>query len=84
MNWFDIILIVVLLLSTVIGIWRGFISMVMPLIGIIIGIVLAGLFAPTVGGWLSIENGQHAEWAGYAIIVVGTLIVFIILSVILT
>jgi membrane protein required for colicin V production len=84
MNWFDIVLIAVLILSTVVGIWRGFINMVLPLIGIIIGIVLAGLYAPTVGGWLPIDDAEHAIWAGYAIIMVGTLIVSIILAVILT
>lgn len=84
MNWFDIILIAVLVLFTVIGIWRGFISMIMPLIGIIVGVVLAGLYATTVGGWLSIDNAEHAKWAGYAIILVAALIVSIILAVILT
>jgi membrane protein required for colicin V production len=83
-NWFDIVLIAVLILSTVVGIWRGFINMVLPLIGIIIGVILAGLYAPTVGGWLSIDNAEHSAWAGYAIIMVGTLIVSIILAVILT
>lgn len=84
MNWFDIILIAVLALFTVIGIWRGFISMIMPLIGIIVGVILAGLYASAVGGWLPIDDPEHAEWAGYAIILVATLIVFIILAVILT
>ncbi len=84
MNWFDIVLIAVLILCTVVGIWRGFIDMVLPLIGIIIGIVLAGLYAPTVGGWLPIGDVEHAAWAGYAIIMVGTLILSIILAVILT
>ena len=84
MNWFDIVLIAVLLLSTVIGIWRGFISMILPLIGIIVGVILAGLYAPTVGEWLPIDNPEHAAWAGYAIIMAGTLIVSIILAVILT
>jgi membrane protein required for colicin V production len=60
MNWFDIVLIAVLILSTVVGIWRGFINMVLPLIGIIIGIILAGLYAPTVGGWLPIDDTEHA------------------------
>jgi len=83
-NWFDIVLIAVLILSTVVGIWRGFINIVLPLIGIIIGVILAGLYAPTMGGWLSIDNAEHAAWAGYAIIMVGTLIISIILAVILT
>ena len=84
MNWFDIVLIAVLILSTVVGIWRGFINMVLPLIGIIIGVILAGLYATTVGGWLPIDNAEHAKWTGYVIIVVGTLIVSILLAVILT
>lgn len=84
MNWFDIILIAVLALSTVIGIWRGFISMIMPLIGIIVGVILAGMYASTVGGWLPIDDLEHAKWAGYAIILAATLIVSIILAVILT
>ena len=84
MNWFDIVLIAVLILSTVVGIWRGFINMVLPLIGIIIGIILAGLYAPTVGSWLHIDNAEHAAWAGYAIIMVSILIISIILAVILT
>jgi membrane protein required for colicin V production len=84
MNWFDIVLIAVLILSTVVGIWRGFINMILPLIGIIVGIILAGLYAPTVGEWLPIDNSEYAAWAGYAIIMVGTLIVSIILAVILT
>lgn len=83
MNWFDIILIAVLALSTVIGIWRGFISMILPLIGIIVGIVLAGLYAPTVGGWLPIDNQEYARWTGYVLIVVCTMIVSIILAAIL-
>lgn len=84
MNWFDVVLIAVLLLFIVVGIWRGFISMVLPLIGIIIGIVLAGLYAPTVGGWLPMDNDGDAKWAGYAIIMTSVLIVSIILAVILT
>jgi len=84
MNWFDIVLIAALLLSTVTGIWRGFINMALPLIGIIIGVILAGLYAPTVGGWFPIDNVEYATWVGYAIILVGTLIVSIILAVILT
>ena len=42
MNWFDIVLIVVLALLTFLGLRRGFISMVLPLVGLIIGVILAG------------------------------------------
>jgi membrane protein required for colicin V production len=80
MNWFDIVLIVVLALSTLMGLWRGLISMVFPFIGLIIGVVLAGHYCGTVGGWLPIENTEYAGWAGYAIIIVGILIVTVILA----
>ncbi len=83
MNWLDIVLIVVLALTTLLGLWRGIISMLLPLVGIIIGVILAGQHYGTVGGWLPIDNAQHAGWAGYAIIVGGVLIVAVILAIIL-
>jgi len=57
--------------------------MVLPLAGIIIGVVLAGQHYGTVGGWLPIDNPEYANWAGYAIIIGGVFIVSIILSIIL-
>jgi membrane protein required for colicin V production len=80
MNWFDIILIIALALTTLLGIWRGLISMVLPLIGLIIGIIVAGQHYGTVGGWLPIDNPEHAKWAAYAIIILVFLIVFGILA----
>ena len=83
MNWVDIILIVVLLLATFIGLWRGIIAIVLPLVGLIVGVFLAGQYYGTVGGWLPIDNPEYAKWAAYAIIIVGTFIVAIILAYIL-
>jgi len=82
-NWFDIVLIVVLVLTTFMGLRRGLISMVLPLAGLVIGIVLAGHYCGAVGGWLPIDNPKYAGWAGYAIIVVAVLIVSVILAVVL-
>jgi len=83
MNWFDAVLIVVLILSTLLGLWRGLISMLLPLIGLILGIFVAGKYYGTVGGWLPIANEEHAKWAAYAIIVIAFLIIFGILAIIL-
>ncbi len=83
MNWLDIVLMVVLALATFLGVWRGIISMVLPLAGIIIGVFLAGQHYGTVGGWLPIDNPEYAKWAAYAIIIVAVLIVAVILAVIL-
>ena len=80
MNWLDIVLIAVLALATFLGFRRGIISMVLPIVGLIIGVVLAGHYYGTVGGWLPIDNQQHAGWAGYAIIIVVVLIVSVILA----
>ena len=83
MNWFDIALIAALALSTLAGIWQGFLMMVLPVIGIIVGTVLAGYYSASLGNLLSIDNPQHAQWAGYLIILFGTLILAIILSTLL-
>jgi len=82
MDWLDIVLIVVLALATFIGLRRGVISMVFPLVGLIIGVVLAGRYHDVVGGWF-IDNPEYVGWAGYAIIMVVVLIVSIILAVVL-
>jgi len=84
MNWLDIVLIVVLALATLMGVWRGIISMVIPLAGIIVGIVLAGHFYGTVGGWLPIGNPEYAKWVAYAIIIAFVFIVAVILTIIVT
>ncbi len=83
MNWFDIILIAVLALSTLAGIWQGFLMMVLPVIGIIVGTVLAGYYSASLGKLLSIDNQQHAQWAGYIIIVFGMLVLAVVLSIVL-
>ncbi|OGO00522.1 MAG: hypothetical protein A2Y59_01625 [Chloroflexi bacterium RBG_13_52_14] len=80
MNWFDAVLIVVLILSTLMGVWRGLIGMIFPLIGLILGIFVAGKYYEALGGWLPIDNPEHAAWAAYAIIVIAFLIIFGILA----
>jgi len=80
MNWLDIVLLAVLALVTFLGFRRGIIAMVFPIVGLIIGVVLAGHYYGTVGGWLPIDNQEHAGWAGYTIIIVVSLIVSVILA----
>jgi len=83
MNWLDIVLIVILALTTFVGFRRGVVSMAPPLAGLIIGIILAGQYHDAVGGLLPIDNPEHAGWAGYGIIVVAVLIVSFILAAVL-
>ncbi|MDY6906692.1 MAG: CvpA family protein [Chloroflexota bacterium] len=83
MHWLDILIIVFLVLSTLLGVWRGMISTILPLAGLIGGIVLAGRYYNVVGGWLPIDNPEYAKWTAFAIIVVVVLIVAIILALLL-
>jgi len=83
MNWLDIVLIVFLVLTTFIGLRQGIISLALLVVGLIVGIILAGQHYDTVGEWLPIGNPEYAKWAAYAIIILGTLIVAVILGIIL-
>jgi membrane protein required for colicin V production len=40
-NWFDILLLVIIAISIIIGAWRGFIRQIIGLIAVIVGLVLA-------------------------------------------
>ncbi len=80
MNWLDIFLLAFLAVVTFIGLWRGVIAIAFPLIGLIIGVVLAGQLCDTVGGWLPISNPDHARWAAYTIIIVVVLILAFVLA----
>ncbi len=83
MNWLDIVLLVVLVLTAFLGLWKGIISMVIPIAGIVVGVILAGKYYSTVGGWLPISDPEHAKWAAYAIIIAIALILAVILAYVL-
>ncbi|GMW04979.1 MAG: hypothetical protein AMXMBFR85_09600 [Dehalococcoides mccartyi] len=61
MNWLDIVLLIVLGIQTVSGFFTGLIRNFLHLVGLIIGIILAGRFYPTVAEWLSFISSP--EWA---------------------
>lgn len=59
MHWLDIILLVLLVIPTFVGLRKGLIKAVLSLVGLIIGVVLAGhLYKPVSGmfGFISNEN----------------------------
>jgi len=62
MHWLDIILLVLLFIPTFIGLRRGLIKTVLSLVGLIIGVVLAGNFYKPVSnifGFISNESVAH-------------------------
>lgn len=75
MNWLDIVIIVIILLFGMMGLWKGAISAVFSIVGLVGGIALAGRYYQTLA---SIVSPSGAIWLGiaaYVIILVATLIV---------
>ena len=82
MNWIDIVVIVFLAISTITGLRKGLIKTIIPLVGIIIAVVLAGRFYGSVADWLStwLHSPSQANIAGFAIIFVAVVIASLIIA----
>ena len=85
MNWLDAVIIVVLVISILSGLRSGLIKILFGLVGIVVGVVLAGHFADSLASKMTfINNPEWAKMAAFAIILVATMLVFAILAVILS
>jgi uncharacterized membrane protein required for colicin V production len=64
MNWLDIAIIIIVLIPTYIGFRRGLIGTVIPLLGIILAIVFAGIFYDSVQAYSMIlyPGGYPDGW----------------------
>jgi membrane protein required for colicin V production len=82
MNWLDIVIIIFLAFTTITGLSRGLVKTVIPLLGIILGIVLAGHFYGSVANWLShwSHSPSQAKIVGFAIILFLVVIVSLIIA----
>jgi len=81
MNWLDIVLIVGLVASVLMGFFSGLIRILFMLAGVILGIFLAGLWADGLAGKLTfISDPGTAHVAAFVIILLATIIVFMILE----
>jgi membrane protein required for colicin V production len=58
MNWLDIVIIIILIIPMYMGFRRGLIGTLLPLVGIILGIIIAGLYYDSMANWLS--NWLHS------------------------
>ena len=84
MSWLDILIVIGLIISVFSGFRTGLIKAVLTLVGLIVGVVLAGQFYGTLAGWLGfISNPQVAQVVAFIIIVVAVLIVAAILAAVL-
>ena len=75
MNWLDIVIIVVAVLSGIWGLRQGIIKTVFGIAGLIGGIVLAGRYYDELAALLSSSGATWVNIAAYAIILIATLIV---------
>jgi len=82
MNWLDIVIIIFLAITTITGLSRGLVKTIIPLVGIILGVVLAGHFYGSVADWLShwFHSPSQANIAGFAIIFIVVVIVSLIIA----
>jgi membrane protein required for colicin V production len=82
LNWVDLALGFVLVLSVVIGLWRGLVYELLSLIGWVVAFVVAQLYGPVVSVWLPLgASGSTARLAfAYGVTFVATLIVWTLLA----
>ena len=82
MNWLDMLIVAILAITMLMGFWRGLISTIFPLVGIILGIVLAGRFYNSLADWLFswLGSAGQAKIAGFAIIFIVVLIASMVLA----
>jgi len=81
MNWLDLIIIVLLAISTLMGLRTGIIKTVLSLAGVIVGVILAGRFYLVLSEQLTfIPQENVARIAAFAIILIGIMLVAGILA----
>lgn len=85
MYWIDILILIIILATMLIGVWRGFVQEVLSLLSWVAAFVIARLFAPDVANWLegSIESDAVILLLSWVIPFLTTLIVFHFLKLLL-
>jgi membrane protein required for colicin V production len=85
MNWLDIVIIIFLILSVVGGLMTGFIKSIFGLVGLILGVVLAGRYYVALADHLGfISNENAARVLAFIIILAAVGIVAALLGIIFT
>jgi len=81
MNWLDIVILLVLIISIVIGLKIGIIKIFFVIVGGIIGVFLAGRFSDSLADKLAfISNPDIAGMVSFAIILIAVLVIAAILA----
>ena len=81
MNWLDIVIIIVVGIATVIGLRKGIIRMVLTVVGLVVGIFVAGRYYTPFSEYLTfISSPGWAKVAAFAIIFIGIMVAAALLS----
>ena len=80
MNWLDFVIIIILAVSVFSGVKSGIIKLAFMVVGVIVGVVLAGHYSDSLGAVLPISNKGTAGAVAFAIILVAVLIVAAIMA----
>jgi membrane protein required for colicin V production len=80
MNWLDIVIIIILAGGVFTGVKAGIIKLAFMVVGVIVGVVLAGNFSDSLGAVLPISNKGAANALAFVIILVAVLVIAAILA----
>lgn len=75
MNWLDIVIIVVIAITTLIGLRTGIITAALSLAGLIVGLILAGHYYVPLSEQLAFIPQAVAKIVAFAIILIGVMII---------
>ena len=77
MSWLDLVIVVVLTISTFLGLRMGIIKAVLSLVGVIVGVVLAGQYYVALAGALPFfsETSSAAKIVAFAVILIAVMII---------
>ncbi len=84
MNGLDIALLVILGIATLWGLRKGLIGVVIPLVGLVVGIFLAGVFYASIAEGIFNSEAAIAKVAGFLIVLVAVMVVASLVSKVLT
>jgi len=84
MNWLDIVILVIIVIATFLGLWIGLIRAALFLVGIIVGVFLAGRYYIPLSQHLSFIGDEGiARVVAFAIILVAVIVVALLLALLL-
>jgi membrane protein required for colicin V production len=84
MNWLDIIILIGLVISTFGGLMQGLIRAALTLVGLVVGVILAGRFYGPLAGLLGfIPNETAAKIIAFVLILVAVIAVAMLLAAVL-